>query len=221
MFEILEKFWSIDCIILQIFSYQMSYLEFIGTVLNLCSVIFMAQRRISGWPIGIVGAILFAGLFFQLQLYADFFEQFYFIGSSIYGWILWAKAPGGTTLPTVPSPPTAMLRDLTITLLLGAALAYGMLHIHLFLPIIFQQPASLPWLDSLTTVASFTAMILMAKGRLEAWVYWMIIDTISVVLYAYKGIHFVALLYVVYLGLAFLGLREWSRAASVMETTKQ
>ncbi len=85
---------------------------------------------------------------------------------------------------------------------------------HVLLPALFPEPASYPYVDALTTVMSFTAMLLMARQRIESWGYWIVVDVIGIWLYYVKDVRFVALLYVVLLILATKGLVSWLRMAT-------
>jgi nicotinamide mononucleotide transporter len=67
----------------------MSYLEFVGTIFNLWCVWLAAKNKISTWPIGLVGIVLYIFLFYQIQLYSDLVEQLYFFVMTFYGWYLW------------------------------------------------------------------------------------------------------------------------------------
>jgi nicotinamide mononucleotide transporter len=191
-------------------SYPMSYVEFLGTVLSLCSVWLAGRGKILNWPLGILGSVFFAALFYQLRLYADCLEQVYYLGASFYGWILWIKhgVHKNPLKPTFSSPGEQSL-GLSITLGLSIVCSWILTQLHTWLPVLFPAPASLPYADGLTTVASFYAMILMAKGRTECWVYWIVINIISVVLYVVKGVYFVSGLYGIYLILGIIGLRRW------------
>ena len=82
---------------------------------------------------------------------------------------------------------------------------------HVLLPGVFPEAASYPFLDALTTIGSFSAMWLMARRRIESWFYWIVIDFVGIGLYYVKGVRFIALLYVVLLGLAIKGFYSWSR----------
>ena len=201
---------SIQHTFLRVFGYEMSFLEFAGTLLNLASVWLVSRGRLSNWPIGIAGALVFALFFYQLRLYADFLEQLYYIGASVYGWRLWLEQGGGSEAfrPRYSSKGTLALA-LAVTLVLSICGALLLMRVHEVWPRAFPEPASLPWLDSLTTVGSFTAMILMAKKRTEVWLYWLLLNAISIGLYAFKGTYFVAALYGVYLILAVVGWRRW------------
>ena len=89
---------------------------------------------------------------------------------------------------------------------------WAMANIHLWLPSLFPEPASLPALDVLTTVMSFAAQILLVFKKFENWILWVIVDVIAIGLYWYKGVPFVSLLYVIFLVLASKGLISWYKA---------
>ena len=72
--------------------------------------------------------------------------------------------------------------------------------------------ASYPYLDALTTVMSCTAMWLMARKRIESWLYWIAVDVMAIGLYHAKAVGFVSLLYVVLLFMAIKGLASWIKA---------
>jgi nicotinamide mononucleotide transporter len=68
---------SVDTVFLTVLGYPLSYIELVGTVLYLASVWLIAKRNVLTWPVGIVSVVLFAILFYQIQLYADTIEQAY------------------------------------------------------------------------------------------------------------------------------------------------
>ncbi|HYF61502.1 MAG TPA: nicotinamide riboside transporter PnuC, partial [Herpetosiphonaceae bacterium] len=82
-------------------------------------------------------------------------------------------------------------------------------NLHIWLPDLFPEPASFAYLDALTTIMSFVATILMARKRIECWVYWIAVDVIGIGLYYAKDVKFIALLYVIFLALAIAGLFAW------------
>jgi nicotinamide mononucleotide transporter len=72
--------------------------------------------------------------------------------------------------------------------------------------------ASLPWWDTLTTVLSIAAQLLLMRKVLENWVCWIAVDVLSIGLYVAKGVYLTAGLYGVFLVLAVLGWRAWRAA---------
>src|SRR5262245_63952313 len=90
----MTAFLRVETVLVTVFGYPMSYLEFTGTVFNLWSVWLVARKSILTWPVGIVGVILFGILFYQIQLYSDLVEQVYFLVTGFYGWWIWARGAG-------------------------------------------------------------------------------------------------------------------------------
>lgn len=196
-----------------IFGYHMSYIEFFGTLLNLWCVWLVMKKHIWNWPVGIIGVILFGSLFYQLHLYADLFEQWYYFVTGFIGWYAWAKAkkPKDANDDIIVKR-NSMLANVYWLIGIGIFTFIGtwaMSNINLWLPRFFPVPASLPLLDVWTTIMSFAAQILMIQKRLENWVLWIVVDVIGIGLYWYKGVPFVALLYAFFLVLATNGLITW------------
>lgn len=205
---------DVNTVFFSVLEYPMSYIEFFGTLLNLAAVILIARKNVWTWPIGIVAVVLFALLFYQIQLYADFIEQLYYFATNIYGWWLWQRRGTESAAPAVRFSSAKFTGwVLAATLVLSAAGGWLVERLHIFWPTLFLEPASFAYIDALTTVGSFTAMLLMAHRRTECWIYWLVIDVIGVVLYYVKDARFVAILYVVFLALAVYGLREWLKKA--------
>lgn len=198
-----------------IFNYPMSYVEFFGTLFNIATVWLLVKKRILNWPVGIIGVVLFAALFYQLHLYADLFEQFYYFITGFIGWYMWAhaKKPKDEEEKIIVTRNSLKVNLIWIgaILILTAVGAWAMSNINIWLPKYFPEPAALPFMDMLTTIMSFAAQILMMYKKLENWVLWIIVDVIGIWLYWYKGVPFVALLYVIFLVLASKGLLEWHK----------
>jgi nicotinamide mononucleotide transporter len=215
----MEQLLSVDTVFFTVLDYPMSYLEFFGTILNLVSVYLMARKNVVTWPVGIVAVIMFAMLFYQIRLYADFIEQIYYLLTSVYGWCVWlyGKKNGGERAARWSSLRT-LLGWLMVTVVGSAGFTYFISNLHIWWPAWFPEAASYPGLDSFTTVGSFVAMLLMAHKRIECWIYWLVIDVLGVWLYFVKDVPFVGLLYVVFLGLAMMGLVNWLKQRSVHES---
>lgn len=196
-----------------IFNYPMSYVEFFGTLFNLACVWLVARKHILNWPVGIIGVVLFGALFYQLHLYADLFEQFYYFFTGFWGWYAWntarkAKDEPDEIVVKQNSLKTNLmwLGGIGVFTLIGTGI---MMNLDNWLPALFPIAASLPLLDVFTTVMSFAAQILMIQKRVENWILWILVDVIGIGLYWYKGVPFVALLYLIFLVLAAGGFKTW------------
>src|SRR6266496_1528445 len=89
------ELFSIDKIFFTVLGYQMSYLEFFGTVAGAVAIWFSAKANIWSWPLGIINVILFFFLFYQVQLYPDMFLQLFFFVTNLIGWWRWANPKQG------------------------------------------------------------------------------------------------------------------------------
>jgi len=213
--ETLLSFFNVNTIFFTILGYPISYLEFVGTIFTLAAVLLVWRRSIINWPVSIIGTILFGILFYQIQLYADFFEQVYYFVTAFWGWYSWKTYQKnknvdkiGITVNTRKANAFWVAGIIVATALFSAILA----NIHIWLPSLFPVPASLVVLDAGTTVMSFAATILMIRRRVESWVLWVLVDVIAIGLYWYKDVPFIALLYVAFLVIASFGLVDWYKA---------
>jgi len=214
--EIVSDYLNINYIFFTVLGYPMSYLEFFGTLLNLWSVYLVTQNNVLTWPVGNLAVILFGILFFQIQLYSDFIEQIYFLITGFYGWWVWlylrrGKDLGKKDLSITSNTPQCNFVYFSI-ILVGTFLMGGLMaRIHQYLPRIFAQPASYPYLDAFTTVMSFTATILMAHKKMESWYLWILVDIIGIWLYFKKSVVLISLLYLIFLLLSIKGLFNWKK----------
>ncbi len=212
--DILLTFFNVNTTFFTLLGYPISYLEFTGTLFNLASVWLVAKRNIWTWPIATIGVILFGIMFYQIQLYADFFEQIYYFITGLWGWYLWQtgkdKESDGKVVITRNTRRINLywIGGIAATSLIATFL---LTNLNTWLPNLFPEPASLPALDATTTIMSFAATILMIKRRVESWVLWVLVDIVAVGLYYYKEVPFVALLYLIFLGIATNGLIDWYR----------
>jgi nicotinamide mononucleotide transporter len=81
--------------------------------------------------------------------------------------------------------------------------------IHLLLPRIFDHPASFPYVDTFIAISSILATVLLALRIFETWVLWILVDITSIGLYSVKGVKLIAIEFVIFLGLAVLGIYTW------------
>jgi nicotinamide mononucleotide transporter len=201
---------SVNTILITIGGYPLSWIEFIGTLLYFASVFLISRKNIITWPVGIASVILFGILFYQIQLYSDMIEQIYYLLISIAGWIAWNRKKNlSTQIPSSWSSYRKMILWLLLTIGATALMTFCVSRFHLWMPDIFPQSASLPLLDSLTTVMSFVAMYLTTTRKNEGWIYWIIVDLIGIGLYWVKDVRFISIQYVFLLVMALYGLMFW------------
>ena len=73
---------------------------------------------------------------------------------------------------------------------------------------------ALPFLDAMLTSYSLVASWWGARKHIANWWLWIVVDVVYVGEYLYKDLRPTALLYLLLVALAALGVRDWRRAAS-------
>ena len=179
-------------------------LEWLAATTGLVSVILTARRSILSWPVGLVSVIAFLGFFFHIKLYADSALQCFYLATGLYGWWHWARGgPNhGRALIKVLAAKTRMLWVLAIAVA-ASATAWFLSN---------RTDSTTPRMDALVSCLSIAAQLLMMRKVLESWVVWILIDVLSLWLYAAKSAWVTLGLHAIYLFIATAGLVAWSRA---------
>lgn len=215
--ELIQTFFDVNNTAFTLLGYQISWLELVGTIFNLACVILVARRNILTWPVGIIAVSLFGVLFWQINLYADVLEQVYYLVTGVIGWYMWSSVKHRDKSDKKVLITTNSLKVNLIWVGVIAVISlistWALSNVHHWLPAIFTEPASLPAIDATTTVMSFVAQFLMMRRKLENWILWIVVDIVAVGLYWYKGVPFVALLYLVFLFNAIYGYIVWKRSS--------
>ncbi|MEE4451386.1 nicotinamide riboside transporter PnuC [Novosphingobium resinovorum] len=187
----------------------MNLVEWIAAGLGLANIALLVRRSVWNYPFGMAMVALYAVVFFEAKLYGEAGLQLFFFAAQAWGWVLWARAAGTEAGGGDSQVPVRWMGNLarlvwaTATAALALNLGWVM---HRF------TDASLPYADAAIAGASIAAQILLGLRRIENWLLWIAIDVASVAVYVAKGLWPTAALYVVFLGMSALGLREWIAA---------
>lgn len=176
-------------------------LEIIATVFGLWSVVCYVRESVWAWPAGLINVLLFIVLFYHWGLFAETGLQVVFVGLQIYGWWQWLR--GGEQHQGVVITRTSA----RTWLVLGALAVIAIVPIGLLLE--HQTTSTVPWWDTIPTVLSLVAQWMISHKKLENWLVWIVVDLISIPLFAYKGLYLTAALYSVFLVLCCFGLHAW------------
>ncbi len=194
-----NSFWEI----LQQNVMDTSFLEIIGVFFGILSVWFSKKVNILVYPTGIISVLIYVYLCFFAKLYADMGINVVYFIMSVYGWYYWTrKDVNKKTTPIAFCSRTEHMINLVMFVFFFVALSYFLKN---------HTDSNVPFWDSLTTAIFIVGMWLMAKKKVENWIYWIIGDIISIPLYFYKGLVFTSLQFTVFLVLAILGYIEWKQ----------
>lgn len=179
------------------------WVELLGFVFGVATLWLLVLQNIWNWPVGIANNVFYVVVFFQSRLFADMTLQVFFIAVSIAGWYLWLR--GGEhheRLLVRRTPPSQMFATLATGAVLTAFWSLLLVRIN----------DAAPLLDAGTAVFSIAAQYLMARKYVENWYLWIVIDVVSIGLYAYKHLLLTAVLYAIYLAFCGAALAAWNRS---------
>jgi nicotinamide mononucleotide transporter len=209
------SFFSVDKIFFTVLGYPLSYIELSATLLIVIYVLLITKKIVWAWPLGIITFSLFAILFYQVRLYSDFFEQFYYIGNCFYGWWVWLSMRKKAEKSDEPDVTHCTMKTYFIIASIitvgGGLVGFTMSRIHTWLSALFPNPAAYPYIDATATVMGFVAAGLMTHKKIEAWILWICVNSVCIWLYFALNVKFVAILYIFFFCLALNGLLIWSK----------
>ena len=177
------------------------FLETLATIFGILSVWYARNNKIYVFPTGIVSVLIFAYLTFINKIYAETGINIYYFVMSVYGWVLWGSKNKKIQKKISFSSKGEIIFSITISIIF-----YMIIY-----TILKNTDSDVIILDSLTTSLSLTAMLLLARRKIENWIFWIIADLIYIPLFLYKGLYIASLQYFVFLILAISGYIEWKK----------
>ncbi|WP_299777729.1 nicotinamide riboside transporter PnuC [uncultured Formosa sp.] len=178
-------------------------LEIVAVIFGFLSVWYSKKNNILVFPTGMVSTLIFVYLLLHWGLLGDMMINAYYFIMSVYGWYVWTRQTGENQLTPI-STMTAKEQKI------GVAIFFATIVFVYVVYTVFDKLNSwTAWVDMLTTALFFVGMWLMAKRKLENWIFWIIADVISIPLYFYKGFTFTSLQYLGFTFIAISGYYAW------------
>ena len=179
-------------------NFNWSIIESVAVFFSILYVILALKESIWCWGAAAISVTLYIYICYTAQLYPETGLQVFYLLMAFYGYYQWNK--NDSTLQIQQWTTTKHL----LILLLGALLTFLMG----FYFTIYTN-AAMPLVDSFTTVFSVFATYMLTKKVLGNWLYWIVIDAVSVYLYFSRDLHLTSLLFIVYTVIAIFGYFSW------------
>ncbi len=181
-------------------------LEITAVVFGFLSVWFSKQNKIWVFPTGMISTLIFVYLLLKWELLGDMMINAYYFIMSIYGWYIWTNKIGKTQVTPI-STTTKKEKTTSIFIFFGTLLFVYLIYLK------FNKWTSwVAYIDTITTAIFFVGMWLMAKRKIENWIFWIIGDIISIPLYLYKGFTFTSFQYLGFTFIAIFGYFAWKKS---------
>jgi nicotinamide mononucleotide transporter len=190
--------------------------EVVGNLFGLASALLGMKRLVWAWPVGVVGNVLLFTVFVTGEisgasedpLWGQAGRQVFFIAVSLYGWWKWreSRAGGGAADGGAITPRWATARERLM--LVGLAVGGYAAAYLLLLQIGSWGPTTEAWILAGSMLATYG----MARGWVEFWLVWILVDIVGVTTLINAGFYPTAGMYVFYGGFCVVGFIAWWRA---------
>ena len=181
----------------------MSAAEVIAVALAVAYLLLAVRQNIWCWAAALASTAIYMVIFFEAALVMESALQVFYAAMAVYGWWQWRQGgPDHNALAVsrwTPRRHVLAVGAIAVATLISGALLDA------------HTDAAMPYLDSFTTWAAMLTTWMVARKILENWVYWFVIDSVSIYLYVSRELYLTALLFVAYLVIIVFGNRAWRR----------
>ena len=180
-------------------------LEIIAVIFGLLSVWYAKKDNILVFPTGLINTSIYVFLLYKWSLLGDMMINFYYFVMSIYGWYIWSRKTNNVT-----EFPIAKISEYEkkLSIIIFLLTVSFVVVVYLF----FNKFTNwMAYVDTFITGVFFVGMWLMAKRKIENWIFWIIGDLVSIPLYFAKGYTFTSFQYIIFTILAVSAYIEWKK----------
>ena len=179
---------------------MMSLWEVVAVVLAIAYLLLAMRQNIWCWVAAFFSTLIYSVLFWDVALLMESALNVYYLIMAVYGWYCWRHGKNSDTLQVSSWGMMTHVKIIIILAGISAFLGYMMsTYTH----------ADFAYVDATTTVFAVFTTYMVAQKVLENWLYWIVIDTVSIYLYINKEFYLTSMLFVAYCVLAMIGYRQW------------
>lgn len=189
----------------------MTFWEAIAVMLALAYLILAMRTNIWCWSAAFLSTAIYTVLFWNVSLLMESVLNIYYMGMAVYGYWLWLHVPSAQQSQRHNVSSQLNITSWTlkthaiviaVTSLVSIVVGYGMAN---------YTSAAFPYIDAATTCFAVMTTYLVAKKVLENWLYWVVIDVVSIYLYFQKGLMLTSGLFILYVAMAVAGYMMWRK----------
>ena len=178
-------------------------IEIVATICGLIYIWLLMKENIWCWIFGIISSLLTIYLLLHVRLYAEAFLYVFYVVMGVYGWFLWYTKETDQGEYKITEWPVIKH---VLFVSGGAILAFAISQIFASF-----TDAARPLVDSLTTVFALVATFMQAQKIKSNWLYWVVINAVSIYLYADRELYVYSMIFLVYMTLAIFAFVKWER----------
>ncbi|TRX56812.1 nicotinamide riboside transporter PnuC [Thalassomonas sp. M1454] len=184
---------------------NLPFWELLAVFLSIAYVVLVAKNNRWCWPAAFISTLIFTIIFYDVSLLMESLLNVYYMAMAIYGWYRWQNSKVLTAdnqLPIITWPLLKHIKLVGSLTVLSLGLGFIMDN---------YTAADFAYLDTFTTVFAVATTYLVTIKLYENWLYWIVINSLSVFLYLQKGLEPTALLAGFNVIMCIVGLINWYR----------
>jgi nicotinamide mononucleotide transporter pnuC len=190
-------------------------LEYFGVLTGLLYLFLEIRQHRAMWVVGFLTSLVYVFVFFFSKIYADMGLNIYYVAISIYGFWQWTRSKGRQeqTAEDIETAPQEVIlyRNMTLRLFAGISFSIVALFALLYYVLHYFTDSPIPAGDAFTTAVGIVATWMLARRIVEHWIFWIVVNCVSVYLYYLRGLYPTMFLYICYAILAAAGLYTWKK----------
>ncbi len=191
----------------------MTTYEAIAMILAIAYIVLAIKQSLWCWPAAFVSTLIYTILFYDVSLLMDSALNAYYLIMAVYGWYSW-KYGGKLEQQELEVSTYGLSKNIQIIIVLSIiSLGFGYVMAN-------YTSADFAYVDSFTTVFAVFSTYMLAKKIIENWIYWIVIDIISIYIYIQKGLNLTAVLFMIYTILAFVAYQNWKKEYDNTEASR-
>ena len=179
------------------------WFEILAAILAIVYLLLALKQDIRCWIAWIISSLMYLFVMLYAGLLMESVLQIFYVGMGIYGWMQWDKRSAQDKLSI------RRWNKKQHFYAIGSLLCIVVISGYL---ISLNSNAVAPYIDSFTTWGAILATFMVARKVLENWIYWFVIDFVSVFLFLSRELYPTAVLFVIYLVIIVFGYRTWLKA---------
>lgn len=179
-----------------------SLLEWIAVGFGVTEVLLARKNKVLLYPAGIIGILCSGFLLIDAKLYAETLLSGYYLVMSVYGWAMWKnRSQSGANRI---SRSTASDQKITWIIAIGG-------YAFLYLMLTNFTDSDVPIMDAFVSATAWAGMWLLAKRKLENWIWLNISNIVAIPLLYHKQLILFSLLTLFLFVVAIFGYFDWKK----------
>lgn len=187
-------------------------LEYFGVITGLLYLLLEIKQHRTMWIVGFITSLVYVFVFFFSKIYADMGLNIYYVAISIYGFWQWTRKDKNLPVEnSTKSQEVIIYRNMTYPLFAGILCFILCIYLLLYYVLHTFTDSPIPVGDAFTTSVGIVATWMLARRIIEHWIFWVIVNFVSVYLFYLRGLYPTMFLYLCYAVLAIAGYCTWKK----------